>query len=158
MKTLVLLGTICAFLVPSSWSLKCYSCAGVDCERLPSEEQEENCDYLTIVPNQEYYCGFGFADNSREKVVRRMCVLHDPFQEGCFWTDKLPGANYTCLCPTDFCNDFVPHKVPPKTTTTTEFPTEDPREGASTDENGGVAPTAAVALLVSGILVGVGAR
>ncbi|CAG0894565.1 unnamed protein product [Darwinula stevensoni] len=112
MKALVLLGTVCAFLVTPSWGLRCHSCAEADCQMEVSEQMQENCDNLIIIPGKEFYCGTGFSDDSREKVVRRMCIQHEPDNaNNCFSSSLIPGAEFSCLCSGDFCNDHVSHRV-----------------------------------------------
>ncbi|CAG0880551.1 unnamed protein product [Darwinula stevensoni] len=108
MKALALLVVVLAFLLPSTSGLKCYDCSGSSCNREAIEQQVQNCESLTAPQGKRFFCGTGYSDNTKDKVVRRMCV---PYTTGtddrCFSTDIIPGANFSCLCQQDFCNSPV---------------------------------------------------
>ncbi|CAG0897741.1 unnamed protein product [Darwinula stevensoni] len=142
MKALVLLGTVCAFLIPSSLGLNCLACIGVDCEKNPRELKQENCDPLIVVPGKEYYCGTGFSDDSREEIVKRQCVLYETEAEGCISPGPISGAKLTCLCSENYCNDYVVRAAP--TTSTRD-----------SDSSSTSAVRVAFVLLVSGILAAI---
>ncbi|CAG0880550.1 unnamed protein product [Darwinula stevensoni] len=88
----------------SASGLQCHSCSGVDCDKDMDKQEMENCDQLVIVPGKQYYCGTGYTDGTRANIVRRMCILYEPEEEGCFGSEIIPNANYVRLCSEDFCN------------------------------------------------------